>query len=393
MKLENSRAGVLKSMETGYDCFIPHALKDIKIVLDDELTHLLYKAYLLLGKLDGVAVTLPDVDLFVSMYVQKEAVISSQIEGTQASLTDVLQKDKCVEKIQETEEIVNYIKAMKYAFKRLEDFPLCNRLIKEIHSVLLSGVRGKEKSPGEFRRSQNWIAYAGCNLKTASYVPPAPEYMKIALSDLEKYMNDYRDSNSNSDSQNNKVSGLLKIALIHYQFESIHPFLDGNGRVGRLLIILFLKEIGLIEHPVLYLSYFFKQNRDKYYDLLMNVRLKGEFEPWLKFFIQGICEVAENSINSIQKILELNKRDRAKISSAKKGNVSELLLVYDYLLKHPFVIGESIKEVLDVSEPTRNKRLETLRALGILQLVENKKRYKKFVYTEYVDILSEGAEL
>lgn len=180
------------------------------------------------------------------MYVQKEAVISSQIEGTQASLIDVLQKDRSSEKIKDTEEIVNYIKATNYAFKRLEDLPLCMRLIKETHSILLSNVRGKEKLPGEFRRSQNWIGYAGCTLNTASFIPPAPEEMERSLSDLEKYIHG-----------DHSISNLIKIALIHYQFETIHPFLDGNGRIGRLLIVLFLKEQGLIEYPVLYLSYFF----------------------------------------------------------------------------------------------------------------------------------------
>ncbi len=382
MKIESNRAGVLKKIETGYECFVPHNLNDIEIIIDTELERLLHKAYLLLGRLDGIAITLPDVDLFVSMYVQKEAVISSQIEGTQASLVDVLQKDKKSENSKETEEIVNYIKAMKYAFMRLEDFPLCNRLIKEIHSVLLSGVRGNEKNPGEFRRSQNWIGQAGCNLKNAAFIPPAPEDMNRVLSNLEKYIH-----------EETSISSLIKIALIHYQFETIHPFLDGNGRMGRLLIILFLKEIGLIEHPVLYLSYFFKQNRHTYYDLLTNVRVKGEFEAWLTFFVQGICEVCENSIHSIQKIVALKNKDIKKIRNLDTGNIADLLLIYDYLLQHPFVSSEDIKSIIHASTPTINKRLETLTNLSILQLVKEKKRYKQFVYTEYVDILSEGTLL
>ncbi len=382
MNIENNRAGVLKKVQSDYSCFVPNNLKDIKIEIDDELNKLLNKAYLLLGRLDGIAITLPDIDLFVSMYVQKEAVISSQIEGTQASLVDVLQKDKNTAHIKETEEIVNYIKAMKYAFKRLDELPLCNRLLKEIHSILLSGVRGNEKNPGEFRKSQNWIGYAGCNLNTASFVPPAPEYMDICLGDLEKYIND--ESN---------VSNIIKIALIHYQFETIHPFLDGNGRLGRLLIILYLKEIGLIEHPVLYLSYYFKQNRKEYYELLTNVREKGEFEQWLKFFVKGICEISKNSISSIQKIVKLKNKDINKIRDIKKGNISNLLVVYEYILKHPFITSDDVKKILDVSTPTINKLLETLLELNILELVEDKKRYKNYVYKEYVDILSEGTLL
>ena len=382
MKLETNRAGILKRMQSDYECFILHNLKELKLDIDDQLQSLINKAYLLLGRLDGMAITLPDIDLFVSMYVQKEAVISSQIEGTQASLIDVLQKYRNNEKIKDTEEIVNYIKATNYAFKRLEELPLCMRLIKETHSVLLSGVRGNEKSPGEFRKSQNWIGYTGCTLNTASFVPPSPEEMEHSMSDLEKYIH-----------EDSSISNLIKTALIHYQFETIHPFLDGNGRMGRLLIVLFLKERGLIEYPVLYLSYFFKKNRNRYYELLNNVRIKGEFEEWIKFFIEGICEISEDAISSIQKIIKLKRIDMEKIRNIPKGNISSLLLVYDYLLKHPFLETEDIRLLSDLSKPTVNKLLETLTELEILELVEEKKRYKQYVYKKYVDILSEGTIL
>lgn len=382
MKLETDRAGILKRMQSNYECFVPHDLKYLKFNIDEEFQNLINRAYLLLGRLDGMATTLPDINLFVSMYVQKEAVISSQIEGTQASLIDVLQKDRKNEKIKDTEEIVNYIKATNYAFKRLEELPLCMRLIKETHSILLSGVRGNEKSPGEFRKSQNWIGYAGCRLNTASFVPPAPGEMEKSLTDLEKYIH-----------EDSFIPNLIKIALIHYQFETIHPFLDGNGRMGRLLIVLFLKERGLIEYPVLYLSYFFKKNRNKYYELLNNVRVKGEFEEWIKFFIKGICEISEDAISSIQKIIELKKADIEKIRNIPKGNISNLLLIYDYLLRHPFLETEDIRRLSDLSKPTVNKLLETLIELEILELVEEKKRYKQYVYRKYVDILSEGTTL
>ena len=382
MKLETDRAGILKRMQSNYECFVPHDLKYLKFNIDEEFQNLINRAYLILGRLDGMATTLPDINLFVSMYVQKEAVISSQIEGTQASLIDVLQKDRKNEKIKDTEEIVNYIKATNYAFKRLEELPLCMRLIKETHSILLSGVRGNEKSPGEFRKSQNWIGYAGCKLNTASFVPPAPGEMEKSLTDLEKYIH-----------EDSFIPNLIKIALIHYQFETIHPFLDGNGRMGRLLIVLFLKERGLIEYPVLYLSYFFKKNRNRYYELLNNVRIKGEFEEWIKFFIEGICEISEDAISSIQKIIELKKADIEKIRNIPKGNISNLLLIYDYLLKHPFLETEDIRRLSDLSKPTVNKLLETLIELEILELVEEKKRYKQYVYRKYVDILSEGTTL
>ena len=379
MKLENNRAGQLKKMQSDYQCFVPHNLKDIKLNIDSEINALVNKAYLLLGRLDGMAITLPDIDLFVSMYVQKEAVISSQIEGTQASLVDVLQKDKGKEKIKDTEEIVNYIKATHYAFKRLNKMPLCMRLIRETHAVLLSNVRGEEKMPGEFRRSQNWIGHAGSSLKDASFIPPAPDEMDICLGDLERYIH-----------EDSTISNLIKIALIHYQFETIHPFLDGNGRMGRLLIILYLREQGLIEYPVLYLSYFFKKNRNRYYELLNNIRIKGEFEEWIKFFIDGICEISEDAITSIQKIVELKNTDMKKIRELSGSNISNLLLIYDYLLQHPFLEAEDIKNLVGVSKPTANKLLENLMTIEIVELVEDKKRYRQYVYKKYVDILSEG---
>ena len=382
MKLENNRAGQLKKMQSDYQCFVPHNLKDIKLNIDSEINALVNKAYLLLGRLDGMAITLPDIDLFVSMYVQKEAVISSQIEGTQASLVDVLQKDKGKEKIKDTEEIVNYIKATHYAFKRLNKMPLCMRLIRETHAVLLSNVRGEEKMPSEFRRSQNWIGHAGSTLKDASFIPPAPDEMDICLGDLERYIH-----------EDSTISNLIKIALIHYQFETIHPFLDGNGRMGRLLIILYLREQGLIEYPVLYLSYFFKKNRNRYYELLNNIRIKGEFEEWIKFFIDGICEISEDAITSIQKIVELKNTDMKKIRELSGSNISNLLLIYDYLLQHPFLEAEDIKNLVGVSKPTANKLLENLMTIEIVELVEDKKRYRQYVYKKYVDILSEGTIL
>lgn len=382
MRLENNRAGKLIRMPSDYECFIPNNLKDIDINIDEDTNRLIKKAYLFLGRLDGMAITLPDIDLFVSMYVQKEAVISSQIEGTQASLVDVLQKDRANEKMKETEEIVNYIKATNYAFDRLKDIPLSMRLIRETHKVLLSNVRGEEKMPGELRKSQNWIGPSGSTIKTASFIPPAPHEMDRSLSDLEKYIHD-----------ENGIDDLIKIALVHYQFETIHPFLDGNGRMGRLLIILYLQEKGLIEYPILYLSYFFKKNRSKYYELLNNVRFKGEFEGWIKFFIEGMCEISEDSIKSIQAIVQLKSKDTEKIRSVTKANVSSLLTIYDYLLKHPFVEAKDIQNLLDLSTPTVNKLIASLIEIGILELVEEKQRYRQYVYREYVDILSEGTSL
>ncbi len=382
MKLETHRAGILKKIQSGYECFVQHDLKHLKLNIDAELQSLINKANLLFRQIRWTYYNFTSIDLLVSMYVQKEAVISSQIEVTQASLIDVLQKDIKREKIKETAEIVNYIKATSYAFTRLKVLPLCMRLIKETHSILLSDVRGSEKLPGELRRSQNWIGFAGCTLSTASFVPPAPAEMENTLSDLEEYIH-----------EDSPISNLVKIALIHYQFETIHPFLDGNGRIGKLLIILFLKERGLIEYPVFYLSYFFKKNRIRYYELLNNVRIKGKFEEWVSFFIKGICEVSENVISSIQKIIKLKKTDIEKIRKSTKGNTSNLLSIYDFLLKHPILVAKDICNFLNLSKPTVNNLLENLMELKILELVEDKKRYKQYVYKEYVDILSEGTTL
>lgn len=382
MQLESNRAGSLKQMQSDYACFVPRNLRDIKVELGHDMLALLNQAYLLLGRLDGMAITLPDTDLFVSMYVQKEAVISSQIEGTQASLMDVLQKNKSGEKRQETEEVVNYIKATNYAFHRLQELPLCMRLIRETHKVLLSGVRGNEKLPGEFRKTQNWIGLKGCTINTASFVPPAPEEMEKSLSDLEKYFHDSVD-----------IPSLIKAGLIHYQFETIHPFLDGNGRIGRLLIILFLKEIGLIHHPVLYLSYYFKAHRNQYYELLNNVRIKGEYEEWLKFFIKGICVVSQDAIDSIQRIVEMKGRDTKKIREESRINVANMLSAYEYLLKHPYVDAVELTNAMSLSRPTVYALLEELTRLAIVELVEEKKRYREYYYKEYVDILGEGTLL
>lgn len=382
MKLESQRAGYLKKMQSDYSCFVPNNLGDINIEQDQKMCASLNRAYLLLGRLDGMAITLPDIDLFVSMYVQKEAVISSQIEGTQASLIDVLQKNISGEKRLETEEIVNYTKATNYAFNRLKEFPLCMRLISETHKILLSGVRENSKAPGEFRKSQNWIGLSGCTLNTASFIPPAPEEMEKALSDLEKYIN-----------EPDTVPSLVKASLIHYQFETIHPFLDGNGRMGRLLIILFLKEIGLVNYPVLYLSYFFKKHRSNYYELLNNVRTKGHFEQWVSFFIQGICEVCENSITSIQNIVEMKNRDIEKILKESKVNVSNMMSIYGYLLKHPYIDANEIISFTELSGPTVYSLLNELLRLHIIELVGDKKRYREYFYKDYIDILSEGTLL
>lgn len=277
----NNRAGHYKSNLSGemtYKSFVPNPLPPSPpIELTEDIIALLVKANSQLAVLESVATRIPNVELFVSMYVRKEALMSSQIEGTQATLEDVLDPMLDANTNRNVADVVNYIKATEFAINRLQALPLCNRLIKETHAVLMEGVRGQEKSPGEFRYSQNWIGGQGSTLKNARYIPPSPDDMLDAMSDLEKYIN-----------ADDDLDALIRAALIHYQFETIHPFLDGNGRVGRLLITLFLMEKRVLSTPALYISYFLKKNRVEYYDRMTEVRTKGNYEQWVKFFLQAI---------------------------------------------------------------------------------------------------------
>lgn len=276
----STRAGQYIKQITGYSAFIPKPLPpDPSVNIDGELLTLLSEADQALGRLDGSADILPNPDLFVSMYVRKEAVLSSQIEGTQASLANVLEYEAGIRPRGlpgDVAETVNYIRAMNRGLARLEELPVCNRLLKEIHGVLLQGVRGNEKSPGEFRRSQNWIGPPGGNLATAFFVPPPPYEMEHAMGDLELYIH-----------QDTQTPILLKCGMVHAQFETVHPFLDGNGRLGRLLITFLLCQQGVLKRPLLYLSAYFKQYRDEYYERLQEVRVSGDWERWLKFFLRG----------------------------------------------------------------------------------------------------------
>ena len=332
MKLYSDRAGELYHMQSDYDCYIPKSLKEIELKYDDEMLDLLSEANCLLGRLDGIAANLPDRDLFVAMYVKKEAVVSSQIEGTQASLTDVLQ-EKNQEHLQATEEIVNYVHSLNYGINLMNRLPLSIRFFKEIHKELLRGVRGEDKNPGELRRSQNWIGPQGCNLTNAIFVPPAVEYMNNALNDLELYMND-----------DIVIAPLIKVALIHYQFETIHPFLDGNGRLGRILIMLWLKYNNILNYPLIYLSLYFKQNRTDYYSLLMDVRFKGKYEEWIKFFLKGIIAMSKNALDTIEKIVEYKRDIDQRINQLTMKNKNTYYEVVSFLFKHPYFYSNTIIE-------------------------------------------------
>lgn len=383
MKLLSNRAGQLHYMSSNYDCFVPTPLNKIEINMDDEMVLLLSDASNWLGKLDGISSNLPDRDIFISMYVQKEAVVSSQIEATQASLTDVLQMNKTNdEKRIETEEIVNYVHALNYGINKLSELPISVRYLKEIHSLLLKGVRENTKSPGELRNSQNWIGPTGCNLTNATYIPPAVDIMQEALSDLEKYIN----SDSN-------IPNLIKIALIHYQFETIHPFLDGNGRLGRILISLWLKENKVLEYPLLYLSLYFKQNRTEYYGLLMDVRFKGYYEEWIKFFLKGVTAISQNSYKAIEQITIIMNKTKDLIESLSIKNKSKYYEVMKYIYSHPYFDSKDIQSKLEVSKPTTSKIIEELSRLKIISKTADKERYVTYRFDEYADILENGTDI
>ena len=386
--MTKERAGKAVKQLSGklaYYSFHPSKLPPIpEIEIDSELTEKLIKAYRVLAILDDRAMHIPNIDLFTSMYVQKEALLSSQIEGTQATLEDIFNPNISENINSDVDDVINYIKATKYAIQRLDTLPLCSRLLLETHEVLLSGVRGREKNPGEFRKSQNWIGGAGSTIKTARYIPPDVIYMQEALSDLEKYIN-----------TDGGLDDLIKIALIHYQFETIHPFLDGNGRVGRLLIVLYLLEKKVIKTPSLYLSFYLKENRIEYYDRMTAVRESGDYEQWVKFFIEGIYVSGQSAIETADELIALRNSNLKRLEAEKytKRTHETMIKIFGYLEAHPIIeIGKTAKD-LSLSYNTVASAVSRFEALGILSLVNNQDRNKVYSYDDYISILRSGTEL
>jgi len=362
------------SGEAGYKSFRPSPLP-VEINMDSEMISLLTDATKALATLDTLSSYIPNMNLFVSMYVRKEALLSSQIEGTQATLEDVL--DPLIEKNanQNVADVINYIKATEFALQRLNSLPLCNRLIKETHKVLMQDVRGQEKNPGEFRYSQNWIGAAGSTLRNARYIPPNPEDMKQAMSDLEKYIN-----------SDDELDLLIQSALIHYQFETIHPFLDGNGRVGRLLITLFLMEKKRLNTPALYISYYLKNNRIEYYDRMSEVRNKDNYEQWIKFFLRAIKESSEDAVETINQLSELHDKNIAIIEQM--GRASKTAReIFDYLEKNPIIDIKKTSEELSLAFSTVSASVKRLEECGILVQTNNANRNRVFAYEDYLGIL------
>lgn len=383
MKKKN-RAGKFVRQQSDYVAFIPsHLPPEPPIEIDHEMMCLLSAADRRLGRLDGITQILPNPDLFVAMYVKKEAVLSSQIEGTQASLVDILEEDDVNYENMEknVEEVVNYVNAMNYGIKRLNELPLCLRLIKEIHNLLLQGVRGSERNPGEFRKSQNWIGPAGCTLATATFVPPPVLEMQEAMNNFEMFIH-----------TDDEIPPLIKIGLLHAQFETIHPFLDGNGRMGRLLITFWLYQQKILTKPLLYLSYYFKKNRMEYYDRLMDIRVKGDWEGWMKFFLKGIAEVSDEATNTAKHILKMKDLHTEMIKQNMR-NPSNGLKLLERLFESPIVTINKVAEMLDVSYPTASNLVNDFCDIGLLKTVSKVQRNKKFSYYQYIEILQAGTEL
>lgn len=362
------------SGDAAYRSFRPSPLPP-QLNIDDEMLSLLTGATKALATLDTLATHIPNMNLFVSMYVRKEALLSSQIEGTQATLEDVL--DPLIEKNanQNVADVINYIKATEFALDRMNSLPLCNRLLKETHAVLMQGVRGQEKNPGEFRISQNWIGAQGSSIKNARYIPPNPQDMIEAMSDLEKYMNEDDD-----------INVLIKAALIHYQFETIHPFLDGNGRIGRLLITLFLLDKQALHYPALYISYYLKLNRIEYYDRMSEVRAKDNYEQWVKFFLLAIKESAEEAVDTIHELSALHDKN-VEIIEKMGRQAKTARLIFDYLEQNPIIdIGKTAHE-LGISFNTASTYINRLIECDILRQTNNAERKRVYSYENYLAIL------
>jgi Fic family protein len=366
----------------GYRAFIPAPLPpDPPLAFDAQLATVLARAGTALGRLDGVAATLPNPDLFVAMYVRREAVLSSQIEGTQSTLEDVLAYEIDPDRPnlpRDIDEVVNYIGAMKYGLARLDSLPLSLRLLREIHGRLMTGTRGGNKSPGEFRQSQNWIGGVR-GLVDATFIPPPPHDMRAALGDLERFLHD-----------SGGLDPLIVAALAHAQFETIHPFLDGNGRIGRLLITFLLCHEKVLQRPVLYLSHYLRQHRATYYDRLMAIRLAGDWEGWLRFFLTGVGDVAREAEQTARLIVQLREDIRQRAQAAKMSATGFRLL--DHLFQRPFTNVNAARDHLGVSYVAANDLIGELCELGVLSEITGGSRNRVFRFGPYIDLFADVAE-
>lgn len=377
------RAGRFVRQPEGYRAFLPSALPpNPPVHVSGELQRLLSDADRALGRLDGSVQTLPNPDLFVFMYVRKEAVLSSQIEGTQSSLQDLLAAEAqllTADRPRDVDEVVNYVRAMNHGLARLAKLPVSVRLIREIHAELLTGVRGARLTPGELRRSQNWIGPGGCTLSEATFVPPPPAEVPAALGALEEFLH-----------RRDDLPPLVRVGLAHAQFETIHPFLDGNGRVGRLLITFLLCERGLLAKPVLYLSHYLKRRRQEYYERLQAVRTDGDFEGWLVFFLRGVAEVSLEAADTARRILELRENDRRAITERLGRAAGNGHRVLERLYERPIVSVTDVQELLGTTFAGANQIVRRLVDLGVLREITGQARHRRFRYDAYVRLFEEG---
>ena len=366
----------------GFRAFVPDPLPPT-VELDPELGLQLSRAAHALGRLDGMAGSVPDRGIFLFTYIRREAVLSSQIEGTQASLMDVLEFEAAMRKpvqSMDVHEVLNYVAAVEYGLRRLESLPVSRALLCEVHAVLMKEVRGGEpsKTPGEFRRSQNWIG--GSTPTNAMFVPPPPGELDECFSQLERFLHD----------DSRPMPPLMRIGLGHAQFETIHPFLDGNGRLGRLLIAFWLAEHGLLRDPLLYLSLYLKQNRDTYYRLLQETRTAGNWRAWLSFFLEGVAVVATEAADTAARINALRDTLRDRLQAATGRRASNALRLLDHLFRSPSVTVESARQILDTSQPTALSLVDTFVDLGILREVTGRKRNRSFLFGQYLALFPEA---
>lgn len=382
MKTASSRAGRYVQQPTGYRAFIPNPLPpDPAVEISQEMQLLLSQADHALGRLDGSIQTLPHPDLFVFMYVRKEAVLSSQIEGTQSSLQDVLAAEAQIlapDRPQDVDEVVNYVRAMNYGLERLKALPVSVRLIREIHAELLKGVRGQHLTPGDIRTSQNWIGPGGCSLQDATFVPPPSHEVARHLEALEKFLH-----------SNTPLPMLIRIGLAHAQFETIHPFQDGNGRVGRLLIAFLLCEQKILLKPVLYLSHYFRQHRQTYYEQLQSVRDRGTWEDWLAFFLRGVIDVSKQATQTARRILMLRETHRATITDTFGRAAGNGHRVLEHLYEHPIVSVNEVQTLIGTTYAAANDLVAKFVASGILNEITGQARNRKFMHQSYINLFRE----
>ena len=375
----STRAGRFRRQLTGFEVFMPKPLPpDPPLRWDAGLLGLLSDATAAVGRLDGMAGSLPNPDLFVASYVRREAVLSSQIEGTQSSLDDVLAHEVAARTHQlpaDIAETVNYVRAMDVGLRLLDELPLSGRLIRRVHGELMAGVRGQERSPGDFRRTQNWVGPAGCTLETAAFVPPTPQDLPAAVRDFEVFLNDSAEP------------PLVLAGLAHAQFETIHPFLDGNGRVGRLLITLLLVERRVLARPLLYLSLFLKENRSEYYERLDAIRTQGDWEGWLRFFLTGVAVTANDAVRVARELSKMTEEHRRIATSQNFGKYGWPLL--DLLAQQPIVTIKFASARLRSTPTTVGRLLDQMVSLGIVAELTERKRYRVYRYSPFLNVLND----